>query len=69
MMETMYYFGILHRMKKSRVRKRGKYLLNLLELPAETKLIRKLRYITLHSSFLKRLELISIFMQPHTGSV
>ena len=44
MLETMYYFGILHRMSNSRVRERGKYLLNLLELPAETKLIRKLRY-------------------------
>ncbi|CAI8037610.1 ABC transporter G family member 23 [Geodia barretti] len=42
MLETMYYFGILHRMSRSKVRERGNFLLTLLELPTQTKLIRKL---------------------------
>jgi ABC-type multidrug transport system ATPase subunit len=42
MLETMYYFGILHRMSRSKVRERGNFLLALLELPSQTKLIRKL---------------------------
>ena len=44
MRETMYYFGILHRMSRKKVRARGEFLLNLLELPSQNKLIRKLRY-------------------------
>ena len=43
MLETMYYFGILHGMSCKEVKTRGKFLLDLLELPSKDKLIRKLR--------------------------
>ena len=43
MLETMYYFGILHGMQRTAVRDRGKFLLELLELPSQKKLIKKLR--------------------------
>ena len=43
MLETMYYFGILHGMSCKEVKTRGKFLLDLLELPNKDKLIRKLR--------------------------
>lgn len=43
MLETMYYFGILHGMSCREVKTRGKFLLDLLELPNKDKLIRKLR--------------------------
>lgn len=42
MLETMYYFGILHGMHRRNVKERGHFLLTLLELPSQTKLIRKL---------------------------
>lgn len=42
MLETMYYFGILHGMQRTAVRDRGKFLLELLELPSQKKLIKKL---------------------------
>ena len=50
MLETMYYFGMLHGMSRMRVRERGEFLLRLLELPSKSKVIRKLRYIC-QSSF------------------
>ena len=34
MLETMYYFGTLHRMSPRKVRERGQFLLKLLELPS-----------------------------------
>ena len=43
MLETMYYFGILHGMSFKEMKTRGKFLLDLLELPNKDKLIRKLR--------------------------
>ena len=43
MLETMYYFGILHRMHRKKVRERAMFLLTLLELPSQSRLIRKLR--------------------------
>ena len=43
MLETMFYFGILHQMHRKKVKERGNFLLTLLELPSQTKLIRKLR--------------------------
>ncbi|KAL5460126.1 hypothetical protein EMCRGX_G033553 [Ephydatia muelleri] len=42
MMETMYYFGLLHGMSLKEIKIRGKFLLELLELPAGNKLIAKL---------------------------
>jgi ABC-type multidrug transport system ATPase subunit len=42
MMETMFYFGILHRMSRRRMKDRGDFLLGLLELPSQSRLIRKL---------------------------
>ena len=43
MLETMHYFGILHGMKRKEVKARGRFLLDLLELPSKDKVIRKLR--------------------------
>ena len=43
MMETMYYFGLLHGMSLKEIKLRGKFLLDLLELPSGNKLIAKLR--------------------------
>lgn len=43
MLETLFYFGILHKMNRKKVKARGDFLLNLLELPSQNKLIRKLR--------------------------
>lgn len=43
MLETMYYFGILHRMSRAEVKARGKFLLNLLDLPTHNRCISKLR--------------------------
>ena len=43
MLETMYYFGTLFGMSPKKVRERGKFLLELLELPSVTKTIKKLR--------------------------
>ena len=43
MLETLFYFGTLHKMSWKKVRARGDFLLNLLELPSQSKLIRKLR--------------------------
>ena len=45
MLETMYYFGILHGMSRAKVKARGKFLLDLLDLPSHSKLIKKLRYV------------------------
>lgn len=44
MNETLYYFGILHGMKLKDVRTRREFLREFLELPAQDKLIRTLRY-------------------------
>ena len=43
MMETLYYFGILYGMSIKKVKERGKYLLELLELPSVNKAIKNLR--------------------------
>ena len=43
MLETMYYFGILHGLSINRIKERGQFLLDLLELPSVNKSIRKLR--------------------------
>lgn len=43
MMETMYYFGLLHGMSYKEIKMRGQFLLELLELPSGNKLIAKLR--------------------------
>lgn len=51
MSETMFYFGILHGMKRKDIRTRRKFLTNFLELPTENKLIRTLR-----------LELLAVFV-------
>ena len=42
--ETLMYFGRLHKMSRSRVKERIKFLLEFLHLPDESQLIRKLRY-------------------------
>ena len=34
MLETVHYFGILHGMKRKEVKARGRFLLDLLELPS-----------------------------------
>lgn len=47
MMETMYYFGILNRMSCRKIKERGKFLTNLLELPTASKSIKKLRSVPL----------------------
>ena len=43
MLETMYYFGILHGLSIKKIKERGQFLLELLELPSVNKIIRKLR--------------------------
>ena len=43
MLETMYYFGTLYGMSPKKVRKRGQFLLELLELPSARKTIKSLR--------------------------
>ena len=48
MLETMYYFGILHGMRRAEVKARGSFLLGLLELPSQNKIIRKLRLVAVH---------------------
>lgn len=42
MLETMYYFGILHGLSFKKIRERGQFLLELLELPSVNKRIRNL---------------------------
>jgi len=43
MMETLQYFGVLHGMVRREVKTRGRFLLDLLELPSKDKVIKKLR--------------------------
>ena len=43
MAETMFYFGILHRMKRKEIKSRHLFLTGLLDLPQKDKLIKKMR--------------------------
>lgn len=44
--ETMLYFGWIFGMKTSEIRDRLQFLLNLLDLPSQNRLVKNLRYIS-----------------------
>lgn len=52
--ETMMYFGWIFGMQTTEIRERLQFLLNFLDLPSETRLVKNLRYVCGKGSCLKR---------------
>ena len=51
-LETMYFFGIMFRMRFKQIRERAQFLRNLLELPTLSKRIKEMRYVFYQSKML-----------------
>ncbi len=44
--ETLHYFGLLHNMKNAEIKARSDFLIEFLDLPNRTRMIKNLRYVS-----------------------
>lgn len=51
--ETMMYFGWIFGMQTSEIKERLQFLLNFLDLPSESRLVKNLRFVPRHSNCVK----------------
>lgn len=58
--DTLRFFGRLHNMKSSEVQKRTRFLLELLTLPDESRMVKNLRYNRVHTTLQWYIKIINI---------